>query len=195
MAHREKTGTYRPLRRQAGAYAIEFAAAFMVGFLVLYAILTYGLIFMAQQSMNRAAQTAARALLAWPAAAADADTPRDAMNERANAAEVRLRANLQWLQEMAGGSQPIQTRIRLPGDNGGADSGNSPCDVSGHSPSEAPHDAAHSAQVAVCYPYAAHPLIPILGFGPWLRLPVPTLLKAEAQVDLGIAYPGTPAPN
>src|SRR3546814_6842036 len=40
-------------QRQRGAYAVEFALVFPLFFLIVYATLTYGLIFTAQQSLNR----------------------------------------------------------------------------------------------------------------------------------------------
>ena len=51
--------------RQKGAYAVEFAFVFVIFFLILYGMITYGLIFAAQQSMNFAAESGARAGLQW----------------------------------------------------------------------------------------------------------------------------------
>ena len=53
------------LRGQRGAHALEFAWAFLFLFLLFYLVLTYSLIFTAQQVMNLAAQEGARAALRW----------------------------------------------------------------------------------------------------------------------------------
>src|SRR5690554_5870378 len=59
--------------RQKGVYAVEFAFVFVVFFLILYGMITYGLIFAAQQSMNFAAESGARAGLQWQAGSIRAD--------------------------------------------------------------------------------------------------------------------------
>src|SRR5690606_12575419 len=46
-------------------YAVEFALMFSLFFLVFYIVLTYGLIFAAQQSLNLAAENGARKALSW----------------------------------------------------------------------------------------------------------------------------------
>ncbi|GGB97797.1 hypothetical protein GCM10007205_03850 [Oxalicibacterium flavum] len=51
------------IRRQQGASAIEFALVFPLFFLIFYAIITYGLILVAQQSVTLAAAEGARAAL------------------------------------------------------------------------------------------------------------------------------------
>ncbi|CAM5207723.1 hypothetical protein CDEF62S_00955 [Castellaniella defragrans] len=167
-------------RRQAGAYAIEFALVFVVLFTVVYAILTYGFIFMAQQSLNRAANTGARALLAWA----------DDANGRIAAATHQIAAfsNTKWVADMAGltgaaGASAIQTSVCIPG---GAD--HDPLRVCSAFDAEA---APGSALVVVQYDYAQAPLIPVLGAGV-LSLPVPAVLQARAQVDLGASYAASP---
>jgi Flp pilus assembly protein TadG len=67
-------------RKQKGAAAIEFAFVFPVFFLVFYGIITYGIIFLAQQSITLAAAEGARAALRYAAT----DTVRDT-NARAAA--------------------------------------------------------------------------------------------------------------
>ncbi len=49
------------LKKQQGAAAIEFAILFPIFFLIFYAIITYGLIFAAQQTLTLAAAEGARA--------------------------------------------------------------------------------------------------------------------------------------
>lgn len=61
-------------RKQKGAAAIEFAFVFPVFFLVFYGIITYGIIFLAQQSITLAAAEGARAALRFSATDAGRDT-------------------------------------------------------------------------------------------------------------------------
>lgn len=55
------------LRAQRGATAIEFAMLFPLFFIILYAIVTFSLIFVAQQNLTLAAEEGARAALNWQA--------------------------------------------------------------------------------------------------------------------------------
>lgn len=57
------------VRRLRGAYAVEFALVFLVFFGVFYAVLTWGLIFTAQQTLTLAAEDGARAALRFQSAA------------------------------------------------------------------------------------------------------------------------------
>ncbi|WP_254783858.1 TadE/TadG family type IV pilus assembly protein [Collimonas sp. OK307] len=57
-----------------GIAAIEFALIFPVFFLMLYGIISYGMIFLAQQSMTLAAEEGARAALRYTAVDADRGT-------------------------------------------------------------------------------------------------------------------------
>ncbi|MNR82739.1 TadE-like protein [compost metagenome] len=61
-------------KKQKGAAAIEFAFVFPVFFLIFYGIVTYGIIFVAQQSITLAAAEGARAALRF----ATTDTVREA---------------------------------------------------------------------------------------------------------------------
>ncbi|WP_175624714.1 MULTISPECIES: TadE/TadG family type IV pilus assembly protein [Oxalobacteraceae] len=61
-------------RKQKGAAAIEFAFVFPVFFLVFYGIITYGIIFLAQQSITLAAAEGARAALRFSATETVRDT-------------------------------------------------------------------------------------------------------------------------
>lgn len=53
--------------RQAGGAALEFAVVFPIFFMIFYAIVTYGLIMVAQQSITLAAEEGARAALRFAA--------------------------------------------------------------------------------------------------------------------------------
>lgn len=52
-------------RAQRGSTAVEFALIFPVFFVILYAVVTFSLIFVAQQNMTLAAEEGARAALNW----------------------------------------------------------------------------------------------------------------------------------
>lgn len=62
------------IRQQAGNSAIEFAIVFPVFFIIFYAIVTYGLIMVAQQSITLAAEEGARAALRYAATDEARDT-------------------------------------------------------------------------------------------------------------------------
>lgn len=55
----------RRTRAQRGATAIEFALVFPLFFMILYAIITFSLILVAQQNLTLAASEGARAALNW----------------------------------------------------------------------------------------------------------------------------------
>ena len=55
----------RGLRAQRGATAVEFALVFPLFFGILYAIITFSLILVAQQNLTLAAEEGARAALNW----------------------------------------------------------------------------------------------------------------------------------
>jgi Flp pilus assembly protein TadG len=55
----------RRVHAQRGATAIEFALLFPLFFAILYAIITFSLIFVAQQNLTLAAEEGARAALNW----------------------------------------------------------------------------------------------------------------------------------
>lgn len=73
-------------RKQAGNAAIEFAIVFPIFFLIFYAIVTYGLIMVAQQSITLAAEEGARAALRY--AATEADRNANAQNAALGAGSV-----------------------------------------------------------------------------------------------------------
>lgn len=64
---------HRALSTQRGASAIEFALVFPVFFMIFYAIISYGLIMVAQQSISLAAAEGARAGLRFSTDAAARD--------------------------------------------------------------------------------------------------------------------------
>ncbi|WP_144113592.1 TadE/TadG family type IV pilus assembly protein [Paraburkholderia sp. BCC1886] len=64
-AHRSLFDRSRRARRQRGAMAVEFAMVFPLFFVVVYAIVTFSLMMVAQQNLTLAAEEGARAALNW----------------------------------------------------------------------------------------------------------------------------------
>ena len=122
-------------RTQSGAYAVEFGLVFLTFFLVIYAILTYGMIFAAQQSLNAAAEQGARAMLSWEAGNA----------QRKDAALGEARRLTQWISDMAGSALNI-----LP-----------PC-YDGQSEDAASGCNKGQARLVIRYNYGTSPLVPTL---------------------------------
>ncbi|WKU19607.1 TadE/TadG family type IV pilus assembly protein [Advenella alkanexedens] len=161
--------------RQKGAYAVEFALVFIVFFLVLYGMITYGLIFAAQQSMNFAAESGARAGLQW-----QAGNSALALVARANKALAIADDHTNWVDTMAGGNKLKigvcgGEPIRLLSASNGADA--SLCTITDP----------NKLEIVIRYPYALHPMIPYLGPSSIMRVVVPETLESRTSVDLGIA--------
>ncbi|MBP6020560.1 MAG: pilus assembly protein [Burkholderiaceae bacterium] len=147
--------------RQHGVYAVEFALTFLIFFLVLYAVLTYGMIFAAQQTLNWAAQDGARAGLRWLPTS----------EGRAQAAEGVALDKASWLMNM-GGSGAVQVGSCLE-----EVTTNPPCKPSGSG----------ELKVVAHYNYHGFPLVPMLGPGGLIGALVPATLQAEASVHLGVS--------
>ena len=81
-------------RAQRGTMAVEFAMVFPVFFLVFYAIVTYSMIFVAQQSLTLAASEGARAALRYQPGAS---TAAGALALRASAACATATGLVNWL--------------------------------------------------------------------------------------------------
>lgn len=141
-------------RRQHGVVSIEFAFIFPVLFLIFYAIVTYGLIFAAQQALSLAAAEGARASLRYQAA--EAPPGPTATQKRLTEAVRAARAPLTWLDGMGG--------LAVPRASEAACSYNA---------------AVRCVTVVVSYDYAAHPLIPNL----LLPTPASLGSSAIAQVN------------
>src|SRR5256885_204676 len=88
---RRQPRAHRPHRsaslRQRGVYALEWAIIFPVFFALLYACISYGLAFLVRESMQAAAEDAARATLRY-------QTSRSA---RLDAARSLVQQRLDWL--------------------------------------------------------------------------------------------------
>jgi Flp pilus assembly protein TadG len=96
--HAPSFGHARPLnarrRTQLGTMAVEFAMVFPVFFLVFYAIVTYSMVFVAQQSLTLAASEGARAALRYQPGATSAAS---ALALRASAACATATGLVNWL--------------------------------------------------------------------------------------------------
>jgi Flp pilus assembly protein TadG len=81
---RKRIGAHRVdrARTQRGASAVEFALVFPLFFVILYGLVTYSLILVAQQNLTAAASEGARAALNWQANS----SMQDAIAKRSNAA-------------------------------------------------------------------------------------------------------------
>lgn len=153
-------------RNSRGAVAIEFAFLFPAFFLIFYAIITYGLIFAAQQTLTLAAAEGGRAALRYPGGAADTLTAR-----KNNACAAAL-LPLSWLKNMGG----------LGLGNGCSGNASDP----GVSVTDSECSYASSLRcftVTVRYAYQEHPMVPQL-LGSFLSLPTPAALQGSAVVQV-----------
>jgi Flp pilus assembly protein TadG len=117
-------------RRQRGATAVEFALLFPLFFMIFYAIVTFSLIFVAQQSLTLAAEEGARAVLNFQ----QADDLDDALNKRVAAACTAATGMANWL---VAGSNCVATP--------------NPCTYD---------TSMECVSVTLNYDYAARPLVP-----------------------------------
>ncbi|BAO89970.1 TadE/TadG family type IV pilus assembly protein [Caballeronia cordobensis] len=146
--------TRRPGRHaQRGNMAIEFAIVFPLFFVVFYAIVTYSIIFVAQQSLTLAAEEGARAALRFQA---NAQTVDDALARRATAACETAKNLTNWLASAA---------------------------LCSAAPAPCTYDASlRCIEVTLNYGYAQRPLVPTLPlFG--LALPDSLIARAMVQLD------------
>ncbi len=84
--------TRRTHTQQRGVYALEWAIIFPVFFMLLYAILCYGLTFLTRESMQHAVEEGARTALRYPLGIDSPD-----WSHRKTAAVNAVKSNLSWL--------------------------------------------------------------------------------------------------
>lgn len=84
-------------RLQRGVYAVEWAIIFPVFFVLLYAIISYGLSFLVRQSMQFAVEEAARAALQYPSSSIIGSAPKATLAHRKTQAQQTAVAALNWL--------------------------------------------------------------------------------------------------
>lgn len=156
-------------RRSSGIVAIEFAMIFPAFFVLFYGIVTYGLIFAAQQALTLAAAEGARAAVRYPGGATDSIALRTGMACRT------ARSPLLWLQNMGGlGAAAAE----CSGSTGpGVHAVSAPCASSGGSAGST------CITVTVQYAYNSNPLVPPL-LGSLMSLPTPAMLQARAVAQV-----------
>ncbi|WP_076594138.1 TadE family protein [Herminiimonas arsenitoxidans] len=147
-------------KKQRGAAAIEFAAVFPIFFMIFYAIITYGMIFVAQQSITLAAAEGARAALRVGSATnpAEIDANRE---ENARRAATGTGSVAYWLMPRLAFAPSL-----------------APCGY--NSPA---NSSIRCYSVTVTYPYKQYPLVPLL-LGPLMNVVIPTQLSSTAIIQI-----------
>lgn len=144
-------------KKNHGAAAIEFALVFPLFFVIFYAIITYGLIFVAQQSITLAAAEGARAALRY--AANDTDRETNATNAAIGTGSVAY-----WL-------MPRLTVTNTLGTCPYSSAANNSTGV-------------RCYRVTVTYAnYGQNPLVPLL-LGPLMKVVVPDKLESSAIIQI-----------
>lgn len=162
-------------KKQQGAAAIEFAILFPIFFLIFYAIITYGLIFAAQQTLTLAAAEGARAAVRYPASL---PSGQNQLQARQKAACDMANNALEWLRQVGQGLGSTGCMPDSASDAAGIYVFADVCDVTSNI-------NVSCVKVHINYNYAGSPLIPKL-LGPVMSLPTPDILRgtAVAQVSL-----------
>ncbi|MGI4812252.1 MAG: TadE/TadG family type IV pilus assembly protein [Janthinobacterium lividum] len=146
--------------RQRGLAAVEFAIVFPLLFVIFYGIVSYSLIFVAQQTLTMAAEEGARAALAYDSAVTtNTATVTTACTAAKNAASW-IGANTLCCATGAAPSGGTCTAPVL-----------SACAYS---------SAIKCLSMDLVYDLSAHPIIPVL---PGTTLVLPTLLRSSATVQ------------
>ena len=158
-------------KRERGAAAIEFAILFPIFFIIFYAIVTYGLIFAAQQSMTLAAAEGARAAVRYQ----KGDTQIARQNSRVAAACDMANQSLSWLRKAGGQATAPAAGVCGTGTTSVQATPVACSGVTGVS----------CVRVLVTYNYSAAPLVPKL-LGPVFSLPTPNLLQGQAVAQISL---------
>lgn len=179
--------------RQSGNYALEYALVFPLLFLAIYTMLSFGMIYAAQQSLNMAAQEGARTLLRWWPAGASGDEAGCAawrgLATTQTTAPIELRAararncslsHLAWLLRSTG---PDGLQIHVCNRSGPLAGPASPrCGA-------VPLDE-NEVELLIHYPYSRHPIVPELGLGRLFGISlVPESLESRVRI---LAETGAP---
>lgn len=159
---------------QKGIAAIEFAVIFPVFFLIFYAIVTYGLIFAAQQTLSLAAAEGARAAVSFQPGLGGANAQRTA---RIRAACDMANLSVSWLRNVGTGlgAAPVA--------GAGCSGGSGGPGVRAVSLQTGCPANLECVQVQINYDYGSAPLVPHL-LGDWLRLPTPATLHGTAVAQI-----------
>lgn len=147
--------------QQRGVAALEWALVFPVLFLMMYGMLSYGMILAAQHSLAQSAAEGARAALRF-------DSANDAAATRTTAACAMAKQGVRWLEQISGYGIACKTQMepmvscQLP-------------------PSLA--NVVHCMSVSLSYDYAAKPILPRLPL-----LPTPQRLTGMAVTQIALHY-------
>ncbi|MEG0936793.1 MAG: TadE/TadG family type IV pilus assembly protein [Comamonas sp.] len=159
-------------KKQKGAAAIEFAIIFPIFFLIFYAVVTYGLIFAAQQTITLAASEGARAAVRY-------QNGKDATERQAlRIAEACNMSNqvLNWLRK-AGSGQSTGAGV--------CSTGITTTQVTADKALCPTLNGVTCIKVLVTYDYDKAPLVPKL-LGPLMGLPTPKTLQGQAVAQISL---------
>lgn len=167
---RQSSSTPSHLASQLGVYAVEFAFVFILLFMIIYGLLTFGMVFAAQQSLNLAAQEGAHSLLRYQDRASPTDQciwgdvgsgERASFSDRAVRAQACILDQADWIEQLAQGinhHNDLVLNIAICGRQGAIlVRGTGTCMLSPQSL------ASNEVEVTVSYEYAQQPLIPDFG--------------------------------
>ncbi|WP_120971801.1 TadE/TadG family type IV pilus assembly protein [Comamonas sp. lk] len=160
-------------KREQGAAAIEFAVLFPIFFLIFYAIVTYGLIFAAQQTVTLAAAEGARAAVRYQAGK-DQDARKVA---RIAAACDMSNQVLAWMRKTGTGQATPASGVCA--------TGITKTEISTVTAQCSALSGVTCIKVLVTYDYDQAPLIPKL-LGPLLSLPTPKALQGQAVAQISL---------
>ena len=159
-------------RGQKGAAAIEFAIIFPIFFIIFYAVVTYGLIFAAQQTITLAAAEGARAAVRYQSGSNEVDR----QNARIAAACDMSNQVLAWLMKTGSGQA---------GTSGSCATGTTKTVVTADNTLCSALNGVTCIKVLVTYDYDKAPLVPKL-LGPLMSLPTPSLLQGQAVAQISL---------
>ena len=174
--------------KQKGAAAIEFAIIFPIFFIIFYAVVTYGLIFAAQQTLTLAAAEGARAAVRYPAiSGSSGGSTNKAAQLQARLAAACNTAGIatDWLKKMGAGlgsaacSTGVSNAAGLYATSGLCGTGSATFTAS-TDPTKV-----NCVTMQVNYNYASAPFVPRL-LGPLMSLPTPSLLQGQAVAQISL---------
>ncbi|MET3621914.1 TadE/TadG family type IV pilus assembly protein [Burkholderia ambifaria] len=163
MARGTQTRQPSAWRRQRGVAAVEFAVVFPLFFLIFYAIVTFGMVFVIQQSLTFAASEGARAALNYTSA------PCDRLVVSARNAVTQALAGSPWSQNVKFAAQ-VSTSVPVPTSTPGVT-----CSATSFASTST---SSFNVMVTTTYSYAANPLIP------WIFIFNAPQLQSSATVQV-----------
>ena len=175
------------MKKEKGAAAIEFAIIFPIFFIVFYAVVTYGLIFAAQQTLTLAAAEGARAAVRYPALSGGVGATTKAAQLEARLAAACSTAGIatDWLRRMGAGLGSATCSAGISNAAGVyATSGLCGVGAASFTASSDPTKV-NCVTMQINYNYAIAPFVPEL-LGPLMSLPTPSLLQGQAVAQISL---------